>query len=388
MSVITKKNQAFTIVELLIVIVVIAILAAITIIAFTGIQDRAEVAVLESDLNQAAKELSVASVEAGAFPSDDTDPNDLLTSSSGVTYQYSSTGSTFCLTATRGDKAYYITQNGSPTEGTCDDHSPPVAGGGGSTLTCDEGYIPVPGNSLFGTSDFCVMKYEAKNVGGVATSQASGTPWVSISQTNAITAASDACDACHLITEAEWLTIAHDVLNVASNWTGGSVGSGSLYRGHSDKNPASALAASSSDSNGYEGTGNSAPSQQRRTLTLSNGEVIWDFAGNVYEWTSGQTSGAGNQPGGSGYTWREWSAVSGTGSLTPNPFPGFGTQAASSWTSSHGIGRLLSNSSDTSLRGFLRGGSWLAGSHGGVFALYLGNSPSSAYSSIGFRVAR
>lgn len=38
----TQKSSGFTIVELLIVIVVIAILAAITIVAFSGVQDRAK----------------------------------------------------------------------------------------------------------------------------------------------------------------------------------------------------------------------------------------------------------------------------------------------------------------------------------------------------------
>src|SRR3989339_962293 len=48
---------------------------------------------------------------------------------------------------------------------------PPTAGGE---------WIYVPGNSSIGTSNFWVMKYEAKDVGGAATSQAALTPWVSI----------------------------------------------------------------------------------------------------------------------------------------------------------------------------------------------------------------
>lgn len=49
------KQKGFTIVELLIVIVVIAILAAITIVAYNGIQDRSKRAVAQSDLNNTIK---------------------------------------------------------------------------------------------------------------------------------------------------------------------------------------------------------------------------------------------------------------------------------------------------------------------------------------------
>ena len=48
-------KNGFTIVELLIVIVVIGILAAITIVAFSGIQNRANNTTLSTDLSNAQK---------------------------------------------------------------------------------------------------------------------------------------------------------------------------------------------------------------------------------------------------------------------------------------------------------------------------------------------
>ena len=52
-----QKQSGFTIVELLIVIVVIGILAAITIVAYNGIQTKAKTAALQTDLENTAKTL-------------------------------------------------------------------------------------------------------------------------------------------------------------------------------------------------------------------------------------------------------------------------------------------------------------------------------------------
>src|SRR5690606_13901283 len=53
-----KSTSGFTIVELLIVIVVIAILAAISIVAYTGVQTRAQAAAIISDLKATEKALN------------------------------------------------------------------------------------------------------------------------------------------------------------------------------------------------------------------------------------------------------------------------------------------------------------------------------------------
>ena len=55
-----KKAYGFTIVELLIVIVIIAILAAISIVAYTGVQERSQKSKVQSDAAQIIKAITLA----------------------------------------------------------------------------------------------------------------------------------------------------------------------------------------------------------------------------------------------------------------------------------------------------------------------------------------
>jgi prepilin-type N-terminal cleavage/methylation domain-containing protein len=63
-----RNTSAFTIVELLIVIVVIAILAAISIVAYNGIQNRAYNSQRIHDLNAISKALELHYVDNGRYP--------------------------------------------------------------------------------------------------------------------------------------------------------------------------------------------------------------------------------------------------------------------------------------------------------------------------------
>ncbi len=128
-----KRVAGFTIVELLIVIVVIGILAAITIIAYSGIQQRAVASSLQSDLTNASNQLKLFQVDNNAYPASITNcptpatGNACFKTSPGTTYQYATNGtansSTFCITANNGDQYYKITDNNNvPVSGDCQDY--------------------------------------------------------------------------------------------------------------------------------------------------------------------------------------------------------------------------------------------------------------------------
>ena len=302
-------------------------------------------------------------------------------------------------------------------------------------LTCPENWVVVPGNPTYNTEDFCLMKYSAKNsggtvasthdingdgsflsntyTGGTAVSSPTDQPWTNISQTDAITAAQTANVGAHLITENEWMTVAHNILAQPANWcdadgsncgnapgTAGKV----LASGHNDNAPSMPLEASATDSQACFGTVTagtdtacgSDPSTQKRTLTLSNGAVLWDLVGNVAHWTAG-TETQGNLPsnGGSGGAF-EYSTDTGFGLPVPDDYgtlaytnPAIHNPAAASWGVSNGLGFLFSDFSSGSptVIAFCRGGAWDGGPFSGAFTLFLVNTPSHADTTIGFRAA-
>lgn len=119
----TKTNRGFTIVELLIVIVIIGILAAITIVAYNGIQQRARVSSITSALHQASQKVTLWRVDnAGQYPSALSDTGIVDTDS--VSYQYTSSTDGYCVTATSNATSYYVSNlNSVATEGICPGHN-------------------------------------------------------------------------------------------------------------------------------------------------------------------------------------------------------------------------------------------------------------------------
>jgi len=70
------KQQGFTIVELLIVIVVIGILAAITIVSFNGVQDRAKTTQAQTDVRNLTQAITAARFNTGKTLRNITNSND------------------------------------------------------------------------------------------------------------------------------------------------------------------------------------------------------------------------------------------------------------------------------------------------------------------------
>jgi prepilin-type N-terminal cleavage/methylation domain-containing protein len=117
-----KTASGFTIVELLIVIVVIAILAAISIVAYNGIQDRANASASQSATRQAATKIRTYAVENGNCPVDLTSVGIANTTSTQYNYlcDTSVTPAEYCLTSTVGRQNYYMSSSqASPVFGSC-----------------------------------------------------------------------------------------------------------------------------------------------------------------------------------------------------------------------------------------------------------------------------
>lgn len=69
-----NKQIGFTIVELLIVVVVIAILASIVIVSYSGIRNRANDTVVQSDISNMAKKLQLYYLDNGTYPDTNFEP--------------------------------------------------------------------------------------------------------------------------------------------------------------------------------------------------------------------------------------------------------------------------------------------------------------------------
>jgi hypothetical protein len=224
-----------------------------------------------------------------------------------------------------------------------------------------DGFVTVPTTVLptgYTVPSFQVAQYHASMADdGTVTVDGSSKPKVSITYHTA----RDACvdHGYKLITELQYLAIAHNIAQQAINWTGGKVGAGSIYQGVHRGNVNGPQAAS------YE-----PGDDERRWHELSNGSRVYDFAGNVFSWVFDDVQGDID------------GLVKGT---IPKDSPSLTCAPAPS--GEKGVGYVASGPLKWSSAALIRGGCWCSGSRAGVFALGIG-SPGYDYFSVGFRCTK
>ena len=115
-------KYGFTIVELMIVIVVLAILTAIAVVSYKLVIDNSELETAKADARDVAAKLVRYKSDNGSFPTQAVFSGLTLTqnTSSTMTYSYTSANDSFCIMATNdGQSAYATNQSGQPFAGTC-----------------------------------------------------------------------------------------------------------------------------------------------------------------------------------------------------------------------------------------------------------------------------
>ena len=169
-----------------------------------------------------------------------------------------------------------------------------------NSFICPLYFVGVPPLADYTTHSFCVAKYEMKRYVHSqddsqvkAISRPALAPWGEINRNDAIEQCAALGVGYDLITNDEWQTLArHIEANVAPNYLLKDMEQQPAFnRGHSHNdpddpdNPGRALPASEDDNDPCFNIANTCSTfLQRRTNFLSNGEVIWDLAGNISEW--------------------------------------------------------------------------------------------------------
>jgi len=110
----SANRTGFTIVELIIVIVVLGILVSITVVAYSGVQNRARTSAIQNGIVQAKRKVDVYRVtNEGQYPSTLADAGFSPNGGDQVTYQYTlntaSTPKTYCVSGTINSIVYSVT---------------------------------------------------------------------------------------------------------------------------------------------------------------------------------------------------------------------------------------------------------------------------------------
>lgn len=203
--------------------------------------------------------------------------------------------------------------------------------------------------------EFKVGKYITGREGDQLVINATSQPWVLISFLDAQAEAKKAGLA--LITELQYLALAHNIASVAVNWTSGVVGEGCLFQGLRKATVEQVQPGS------YEPE----DEDERRWFELSNGERIWDASGNAYSWVFDNIHG-------------DESGIIAKQFYSDSP----SINSAPATSVEKGVGWYPECGDEWSGDVLVRGGCLNAGGGAGIFCL-LNGTPSNEYGFIGFR---
>lgn len=258
---------------------------------------------------------------------------------------------------------------------------------GAKLKSCPIGYVYVPGDAVFGTQGFCIMKYEAKpvldNINSIENLVKSLSPHRDANYSMARESCQKIGKGYELISNAEWLTVATAIANLADNWSGSKVGDGFINEGNSD-NDNSFLISCGLLTDPCLGTNNtfckdkSHPEdwRQKRTHVLPGGDTIWDLAGNVQEIVMSDPVPGSDLPNYPDFDFREFNAVTLTKSFPMSlihPTSQTHSWWNDAWDSSQGIGKIRvgSNAIEPRDRILVRGGGINFGLATGIYTVSL-----------------
>lgn len=312
---------------------------------------------------------------------------------------------------------------------------------------CPKGYVLVPGSAAFSTNDFCAMQTEAQRSASPTcdgnscpVADTGAKPWNFASVLDGQNACTSLGSNYDLMSDAQWMTIADNLARTPINDL--DTRSGPQYtNGNSSAQrgmlvaPMMSLSLQNCDINspladdknnacplrtiGLTGTtqkweetyipGGTNRSQMRTTV-LSNGNVLWDFIGNIWEWTKHPfvdepKTGTGerfendsNGMDGNGMRatypiditqWVEYKDIAEYGIMA-----GSKPQNIDGLTQVNGIGRISLNPGwswddasnyTTPLKAIARGGAWANNANSGMYSLDLALGPSYQRHYTGFR---
>lgn len=419
-----KKNYfGFTLIELLVVISVIAVLSTLTVVYLETARMTARDTRRISDVKQIQLALKMYYNDTGMYPTYVTINNSIANGGTNYLLRVPSNptprNDNGC-----DDQEYQYTQleNGQGYNLTfcLGDRTDDLDGGSHSgthngILNCPTGYLAVPGSSTYNTNDFCVMKWEAKcaddtdlttglpvpatgsqtydnenfpctiDLERTPVSVSSGYPIGSVDQKHAVSL----CESieAHLMTNAEWMTIAHNLENVASNWFDPNnpevhtIGTGYVYEGNFGSTGNLAL----------DGTDEFACRDEacKRTLSLSTGEKIWDLSANVAELLANTC-----EPGGPGEdlyepssgSYFEWDSERLADYELGASGPSINPNTAKPYNSEQKIGQYYGCANSGNI--FIRGGRADESTEAGIFSLSLEHGPDRINPLYGFRCVK